>query len=245
MRQLYSFLLFGLLMFAGRGGWAQSTLTLRADYDSFFGAYPTVLAQRPLSRTAALVAYGTYYTQAAFYGLEAGVGARFSRGRRWAVQPAIALGSGSFFLSNPAPWVTGEALVPSLTLERNWDRLECVATGSYYAAIGRREANSYDFFWGQLVAGRQLGRQRTLSLAALCALVATASQARNLADEQPDLSTYYITRLGGLLTWHLPHNAALLAGGGWSLGTESPYFLQAAAYRTFGRMPRQPLPNLR
>ena len=244
MSRLYPFLLLAFLLLASRVQ-AQTSLTLRADYDSFFGAFPTVQVQRPVNPTTALLAYGTYYTQADFYGLEAGVGARFSRRRRWAVQPTLALGSGSFFLSKPAPWVSGEALVPSLTLEHSWDRLECVATGSYYAAIRRREANSYDFFWGQLSAGWQLGRRRTVSLAGLGALVATVSQGRNLADEQSGLSTFYITRLGGLLTWNLPHGAALLAGGGWSFGSPQPYFLQVAAYRTFGRAPRQALPNLR
>lgn len=240
-------ILFSVLLLTAAAGraQAQTSLTLRADYDSFFGAYPTVQVQRPMGPTAALLAYGTYYTQTDFYGLEAGVGARFGRGRRWAVQPTLALGSGSFFLSNPAPWVSGEALVPSLTIERSWGRTECVATGAYYTAMRRREANSYDFFWGQLSAGWQLGQRRTVSLAGLGALLATVSQPRNLADEQPALSTFYITRLGGLLTWNLPHNAALLAGGGWSFGSQKPYFLQVAAYRTFGHAPRQPLPNLR
>ena len=179
-----------------------------AEYDSFFGFYPSLTLNHSLDSLRQLSAYATYYTQPGSTSLEAGVGFSVNYPRPGlTLSPSLGLLSGSFF--GPDRLLVAEGFSGSLEVQKDWKRLSATAQLGYYGLLRQKTPDVYDLAFYQFNVGYQFHPRFTAGV--LHEQIRAVREAHNEGDD----TTYQAVRLGMFGRVLLPGGVALEVAGGW------------------------------
>lgn len=198
----------------------------RMDYDSYFGFYPTLSASLAIDSLREFTAYASYYTNPAFFGLEAGVSVGFSTARRnWSVTPGVGVVSGSLFVSEQ-PFTTAEGFVGTLTIQHEGPLGFIQGYSGYYGAWKRLTPWTYDFLFCSIQAGRYVSKYWRLGL--VYEQLANVRLPRNRFDT----TEFSVPRLGLATEVYLPNGFTAQAMGGWTRNDNQRLFFRIGISRS-------------
>lgn len=220
-------------IFGGQSAFAQSSRPIqvagRLDYDSFFGFSPTLVFSRPLDSLHEVSAYGIFYPNPAFFGVETGITLRVSSPRKnWVVVPGAGLVSGSVFVAG-RPFTLAEGYLGSLATQYEWRSWYGQGYGVYYGVLQRRLADTYDFGLFALQVGRIVTENVRIGL--VYERLGLVRLPRNRADP----SQFDVVRVGIGTTLNLPYELTLQLVSGLTHGVEEKTFLQLSLSRMLTR----------
>lgn len=202
------------------------TVEGRADYDTFFGFYPSVAVSRSLDSLHTVTAYGVFYTNPAFFGVETGMTMSVSNRRKtWTVIPGLGLVSGSVFVEG-RPFAVGEGGFGSLGVQFEQSGWYAQGYGAYWAALRRKTTDTYDFAYYFLQLGRVISPRFRVGL--VFGQLGYVRLPRNAGD----MSEFNTARFGLTTTTSLPLGLVAQVGGGLATGTGPGTFLQVGISRS-------------
>lgn len=198
----------------------------RADYDSFFGFYPSLSLSKSLDSLHELSAYGILYTSPAFFGVETGLTLnRTTRRKTWSVMPGVGLVSGSVFVEG-RPFAIGEGYVGSLMVQYEHRGWYGQGYGAYYGALKRQTPDTYDFGLYFLQAGRVLTDKIRVGI-----LYGWLGYVR-LPRNEGNSDGFDVSRFGLSVGLNLPVGLTLQVAGGLTHGAEQPVFVSIGIGRS-------------
>ena len=199
--------------------------TAKADYDSFFGFYPSLNLTHPLDSLRQLSAYGTYYTQAGSASLELGASftATYSR-RGLTLTPSAGVLSGRFFGPGRS-FLVGEGYTASLGVQQERRRLSAAAQLGYYGLLRQKTPDVYDIAYYHVDMGYKCSARLTVGV------LYEQILAVRLPHNEGDTSEFALSRVGAFGRGRLPGGVqAEVAGGWWPSG-----FVRASLSRMLTR----------
>lgn len=199
------------------------------DYDTFFGFYPSVYARLSLDSLHEVAAYGVFYTNPAFFGAETGVTISLTTPRKhWTIAPGLGLVSGSVFVQGRS-FAIGEGGFGSLSVQFEQAGWYGQGSGAYWGVFRRKTADTYDFAYYFVQAGRIISPKFRVGL--VFGQLGDVRRPRNEGDE----TKFNVHRFGISATLALPFRLNVQAGGGLATGTGPRTFLQFGLSRFLSR----------